>query len=200
MIKNIIFDLAGVILNLDIERDTKALNQVGLPDFMGCLAEPAIAEPMVAYLNGLKSEEDFCHELRPSCLPGITDEEMLWSMDAVLADIPASRLQMLARLKQKYNIYLLSNIYDKAWKHAVKEVEQNGFSLDQCFDRLFLSHEMQLAKPDPRIFHAVISETELIPEETIYLDDTRENIEMGNSLGFKSILVPMNRLEEVEFL
>ena len=89
MIKNIIFDLAGVILNLDIERDTKALNQVGLPDFMGCLASPAIAEPMVAYLNGLKSEEDFCRELRPSCLPGITDEEMLWSMDAVLADIPA---------------------------------------------------------------------------------------------------------------
>ena len=148
MIKNIIFDLAGVILNLDIERDTKALNQVGLPDFMGCLASPAIAEPMVAYLNGLKSEEDFCRELRPSCLPGITDEEMLWSMDAVLADIPASRLQMLARLKQEYNIYLLSNIYDKAWKHAVKEVEQNGFSLDQCFDGLFLSHEMLMPFPN----------------------------------------------------
>lgn len=197
MIKNIIFDLAGVVLNLDIERDTEALNAVGLPDFVGCLNDPAIATPMVAYLNGLKSREDFCREMRPVCRPGVTDAELLWSMDAVLADIPAARLDHIVELRKTHKVYLLSNIYDSAWQHAVKQVEQAGFTLDECFDHLFLSHEMQLAKPDPRIFQAVIDHTGLLPEETLYFDDTKSNIEMGNSLGFRSVLVPMNRVEEV---
>ena len=195
--KAIIFDLAGVILNLNLERDTRALNDVGLPDFAGCLADDAIRIPMLAYLNGLSDVETFCHDLRPKCRPDVTDAEMLWAMDAVLDDIPRSRIDMLLSLRKNYRVFLLSNIYDAAWKHAVKEIEHHGVSVSDCFDYTFLSHEMQLAKPDPKIFQAVIDATGINPEETYYFDDTKENIDMGAKLGFHSILVPMNQLESV---
>ena len=197
MTRNIIFDLAGVLLNLDIRRDTEALAHIGLPDFANCLSNPSIAIPMTAYLNGLKGKDDFCRDLRPCCRQGVTDGEILWAMDAVLADIPASRIEMLLSLRKKYKVFLLSNIYDRAWEHSVKEITSKGFHVNQCFDRLFLSHEMRLAKPDPLIFHAVVNDTGINPNETLYLDDTEENVETGRTLGFQSILVPMNNLEQI---
>ena len=152
---------------------------------------------MLAYLNGLSDVETFCYDLRPKCRPDVTDAEMLWAMDAVLDDIPRSRIEMLLSLRKNYRVYLLSNIYDAAWKHAVMEIERHGVSVSDCFDYTFLSHEMQLAKPDPKIFQAVIDATGINPEETYYFDDTKENIDMGAKFGFRSIIVPMNQLESV---
>ena len=195
--KNIIFDLAGVLMNLNIKRDTEALNAAGLPDFAGCLANEAIRIPCLAYLNGLMPKAEFFTAIRPVCKTGVTDDEIDWAMNAVLDDIPLSRLQMLVRLRKTHNVYLLSNIYDDAWQHAVREIESKGYTTDECFDHLFLSHEMQLAKPDTRIFQAVIDTVSLKPEETIYYDDSKENIEAARQMGFTSVLVPMNKLEEV---
>lgn len=197
MIKNIIFDLAGVILNLNIERDTAALNAAGLPDFAGCLANEAIRTPCLAYLNGLMPKKDFFEAIRPLCKEGVTDEEINWAMNAVLDDIPESRLKMLTELRKTYKVYLLSNIYDDAWNHAMREIERQGFTTEECFDHLFLSHEMQLAKPDPRIFQAVMETTGCKAEETVFFDDSRENIESAKQLGFHAFLVPMNELESI---
>lgn len=197
MIKNIILDLAGVVLNLNLERDTKALNDVGLPVFSECVKRPEIARPMLAYLNGLMEENDFVMEITPVCSEGVTREAILYAMDAVLDDIPHDRLQMIAQLRKQYRIILLSNIYETAWQHAVKEMQKSGYEPNDCFDDVFLSYEMQLAKPDPRIFLKVIETTGIVPEETLYFDDSRENIESGNALGLHSVLVPMNELENV---
>lgn len=197
MIKNIIFDLAGVVMNLNIERDTQALNAAGFPDFVGCLADEAIRTPMLAYLNGLMPKREFFDAIRPMCKPGVTDDEINWAMNAVCDDIPESRLQKLIELRKHYRVFLLSNIYDDAWAHAVHEIESKGHTLDECFDRLFLSHEMQLAKPDPAIFNEVCRQTGIKPEETLFFDDSRENIESASKLGFNAHLVPMNEVESL---
>lgn len=195
MIKNIIFDLAGVVLNLNLERDTAALVAAGLPDYVTCLQNPALKKVLEGFLNGLTSQEVFLRDIRPFCKPGVTEEEILWAMNAVLDDIPRARIERIIALKKRYKVYLLSNIYDTAWEHAVRQIEKSGYQVSDLFHETFLSYEMQLAKPDPRIFQEVIRATGLIPQETVYYDDTRENIEVGNSLGFHSVLVPMNRLE-----
>ena len=208
---NYIFDLAGVIINLDLERDTKALNYIGLPDFEGCIRQPEIAVPTLSYLNGLMSEQDYCDTIRPLCREGITDEDILWAMDDVLDTIPKSRIQMLLELRKHHRVYLLSNIYDRGWKIAQKAFRKHGVEPEDCFDafrkhgvepedcfdQLFLSHELQLAKPDPRIFQAVINATGITPEDTLFFDDSRSNIETAKSLGFQAHLAPMNNLEEV---
>lgn len=197
MIKNIIFDLAGVVMNLNIERDTAALNAAGFPDFVGCLADEAIRIPMLAYLNGLMPKHAFFDAIRPMCKPGVTDDEINWAMNAVCDDIPESRIKMLIDLRRHYRIFLLSNIYDDAWAHATREVESKGYTLSECFDQLFLSHKMQLAKPDAAIFNEVCRQAEIVPDETLFFDDSRENIEAACKLGFHAHLVPMNQVEHV---
>ncbi len=195
MIRNIIFDLAGVLLNLNIERDTEALLSVGLPDYEGCIAHPEIVGPISLYLNGLTGKDTFLQDIRPFCRPDATDTEILDSMDAVLDDIPASRLSALVELRKRYQVFLLSNLYDTAWVHTQKQFMKAGFSDEQCFDQIFLSYKMQLAKPDPRIFHEVFDTTGIKAEETLYFDDTRDNIASGKRLGLQTCLVPMNELE-----
>ena len=195
--KNYIFDLAGVIINLDLERDTKALNYIGLPDFEGCIQQPEIAVPTLSYLNGLMSEQDYCDTIRPLCREGISDEDILWAMDDVLDIIPESRIQMLLELRKRHKVYLLSNIYDRGWQIASNAFRKHGVEPEDCFDQLFLSHEMQLAKPDPRIFQAVIDATGISPEETLFFDDSRSNIATAKSMGFQAHLAPMNKLEDV---
>lgn len=193
-----LFDLAGVIINLDLETDTRELHFVGLPDFSECLKRPEIYEPMLSYLNGLSSEEAFLKAIHPVCRPDATDEEILWSMDAVLGDIPPTRLQFCRRLRSEgHKVYLLSNIYDRGWRRATEAFRRAGFEPEECFDKLFLSHEMQLAKPDLRIFQAVIDATGLCPGKTHYYDDTLENITAAQSMGFLGHHVPMNKLEEI---
>lgn len=196
MIHNIIFDLAGVVMNLNLERDTKALNDAGLPDFNGCLADEAIRTPCLAYLNGLMPKGEFFDAIRPLCKAGVTDDEIDWAMNAVLDDIPLSRIRMIRELRKNYRIFLLTNIYVDAWEHAKGEIERKGFTLDECFDRLFLSYEMQLAKPDARIFQAVLDATGAKAEETAFFDDSRENIESAKRMGFDAHLVPMNNVEK----
>lgn len=197
MIKNIIFDLAGVVMNLNLQRDTEALIGVGLPDFEGCLAREEIFRPILDYVNGLISADEFLGKIRSQCSADATDQQILYAMDAVLDDIPKQRLERIIAMRKHYRVFLLSNIYDVAWRHAVGEIEKAGYSVEDCFERVFLSYEMSLAKPDPRIFQAVIDATGIVPEETLYYDDSRSNIEAGNKMGFHSVLVPMNQLDDI---
>ena len=195
MIRNILFDLAGVLLNLNIERDTEALLSVGLPDFDGCIERREIAKPISRYLYGLIDKPTFLKAIRPFCFPEATDAEILASMDAVLDDIPPSRLATLVELRKRYKVYLLSNLYDTAWDYTQDQIRKAGYTVEQCFDQVFLSYEMQLAKPDPQIYKEVMKATGIKPEETLYFDDSRDNIESARQLGFQACLVPMNKLE-----
>lgn len=194
---NYLFDLAGVIINLDLERDTKALNFIGLPDFEGCLKQPEIAVPTLAYLNGLMPEQQYCDTIRPLCRVGVTDEEILWAMDDVLDTIPESRIKMLLELRKHHKVYLLSNIYDRGWSIATNAFRKHNVEPEDCFDQLFLSHEMGVAKPDSRFFQAVIDATGINPTESNFFDDSRSNIAAAAALGFNAHLVPMNKLEVV---
>ncbi len=198
MINNIIFDLAGVLLNLNIERDTEALLSVGLPDFEGCIANRKIRGPISLYLNGLTDKPTFLKAIRPFCFPEATDDEILASMDAVLDDLPASRLAALVELRKHYKVYLLSNLYDTAWDYTQELIQRGGYSVEQCFDEAFISYQLQLAKPNPLIYQKVFEATGIKPEETIYFDDTHDNIEAARKLGVVSCLVPMNEIESCE--
>ena len=195
MIQTLIFDLGGVLVNYDLEADVRALASVGLPDYFQWKHHPelmAIAHP---YLNGLMPESEFLTQLRPFCSPGVTDEQMLWSMMAVMADLPASRLDTLLALRQRYRILLLSNINERTWRYCERQFLQAGHAPLECFDRLFLSFEMGLAKPDPAIYERVLQESGAEASSTLFLDDTRANVEAARAIGIDSWLVEMNHPE-----
>lgn len=196
-VRTILFDLAGVLFNLDLEADTRALHAVGLPDFDECLRRPEICRPALDYLNGLMPEAEFLPLIRPYCTPGATDEQILWAMDAVLSDFPVSRMAMLTELRRHYRVILLSNLNERDWRLTLRLIEAAGYTPEQLFDRTFISYQMNLAKPSPLIYQEVIRLTGIRPEETLYLDDTPSNIEAARRLGFRAELIPMNRLEDL---
>lgn len=194
--KTIILDLVGVVVNINLERDDKALRAIGLPDFHSCMHNDSLRPILLEYLNGLTTEETFCKLICPYCQPGTPDEDILQAMDEHLDTIPEARLRMIAGLKDRYNVCLLTNIYRRAWDIIVGRMAVMGFSPDDCFHRLFLSYEMQMAKPDHAIYEAVMSEMGSKPHDTIFIDDTLQNVLAAKELGIKAIHIEMNTLDE----
>lgn len=193
--KNLIFDLGGVIVNYDLEADTRSLHAVGLPTYSECCEHPELSSIMNNYLNGLTPWDDFRIQIRPYCIPTVTDEMILSAMDDVMGEIPIERLKQLIELRKTHRVYLLSNICQYTWERTVRKIQALGFEPSDLFDQLFLSFEMQLAKPDPRIYQSVIEATGIIPQETLFLDDTQINIDAARRLGIDGEVVEMNRLK-----
>ena len=196
MLRNLLFDLAGVVMNLNIERDTEALSAAGFPCFEECCRNPLIRKPMLTFLNGLCSEQEFFSNIRGVCRESVSDDELRWAMNAVLDDIPRERIERIIALRKHYRTYLLTNIYTDAWQHALNEVEGKGYRMEDIFDRVFLSYELKLAKPDVRIFQHVIDVTGIKPEETLFFDDNKDNTTSAQAMGFNTCLVPCNKLED----
>lgn len=182
-------------MNLNLDRDTKSLNAAGLPDWKGCLANVPLRDVLLEYLNGLMPWEDFIPAIKPFCKENVTEEELYNAMNDVLDDVPKERVEWILSLKEKYNVYLLSNICKESWVICKERFEASGHTLEECFDKVFLSYEMQLAKPDERIYSEVEKETGLVPIETLYYDDTTENIEAALHRGYRCTHVIMNQLE-----
>lgn len=195
--KNIIFDLGGVIVNYDIEADTRALHAAGLPTYAECCDHPEISKIMNDFLNGLTPWEEYRTQIRPYCVPNITDEMILSAMDDVMGEIPVNRLEWILELRKTHRVYLLSNICEYTWLRIVRKLQQLGYTPELLFDQVFLSYEIQLAKPDVRIYQQVIDETKIIPEETLFLEDTQANLDSAATLGIQGIKVEMNGLEKI---
>lgn len=197
MIRNLIFDLGGVILNYDVEADTRALAQAGLPEYASWDQYPELGKVANLYLNGLISDEEFCTRIDPFCAEGTSDGVKSNSMQAVLADIPRERLETIMSLRGRYRIFLLSNINHLSWEYALTQFGKAGVDPSDCFDGLFLSYELGLAKPDARIFRHVLETTGSLAGETLFLDDSSDNIRAAQELGIEAFKVPMNSPEEI---
>lgn len=195
--KNIIFDLGGVIVNYDLEADTRALHAAGLPTYSECCDHPEINKIMNDFLNGLTPWEEYKVQIQPYCIPNISDEVLLAAMDDVMGEIPVNRLEQIIELRKSHRVYLLSNICEYTWKRIVVKLQRLGYAPEDLFDQIFLSYEMQLAKPDTHIYQAVIEATGIVPEETIFIEDTQANLDAAKTLGIQGIKVAMNRLEDI---
>ena len=194
--KNIIFDLCGVVVNYDLEADKRALNAAGLPTYSECCNRPELCAVMSSFLNGLTPLEVFLPQIRPFCTPGVTDDVILRAMDDVIGDIPAERLQHITELRRTHRLLLLSNICSYSWGGIVRKLKRLGYDPSDLFDDVFLSYRMQLAKPDPAIYEAVIRQSGINPRETIFFDDTNKNLKAARPFGIDGTLVTMNRLED----
>jgi putative hydrolase of the HAD superfamily len=111
--------------------------------------------------------------------------------NAMLVGIPYNKLQLLDRLKTKYNVFLLSNT-NNIHVHYINSTllpRVNCNSLDDFFHRSFYSHQMKKRKPDAEIFEQVLVEEKLIPQETLFLDDNQHNVDSAEKLGIKTVHV-----------
>ncbi len=197
-IKNIIFDLGGVILNIDYKRPQEEFRKLGVKEVEKLYSKQNQVELFDLLETGKISEKEFVQKIKESSDLEISDSEIIAAWNSILLEFPLRRLQILQQLQLHYNIYLLSNtneIHEKAFNEMLKV--QCGYpSLALFFDRVYLSHRVGLRKPDPKIFELVLSENNLKKEETLFIDDSIQHIESASQLGIKTIHLKDNMTME----
>ena len=190
MIKNIIFDFGDVFINLDKEATYRELYRLGVEE---------ISEKMIQvyydYEKGLISTDDFVDYFHNEF--AIEKEDLVKAWNAILLDFPLERLVFLKELaaSNKYRLFLLSNTNDMHISWIQKDWGMDLYNeFKNCFEQFYLSHEIQMRKPNTDIYEFVLEENNLVPSETIFIDDTLENTETAEKFGIKTWTI--NRVEE----
>ncbi|HYQ57692.1 MAG TPA: HAD family phosphatase [Draconibacterium sp.] len=188
-IKNIIFDLGRVILNLDFGASIKAFQQLGsdgeLMDHKNAYADPVFYNLEV----GIISPQDFRNRVRKLLNnPTVTDKQIDDAWYAMILDIPAQRVKTLQQLGKHYNIYLFSNSNQihierlHSWFKA-----EYGIAFPSLFKAVYYSHEINDRKPEVSSFEKVISLSGIDPKETLFVDDLEKNIRGAEKTGLQTL-------------
>ncbi|MCX6237888.1 MAG: HAD family phosphatase [Bacteroidia bacterium] len=185
-IRNIIFDLGGVILNIDPQLTVDAFHNLGWNDFYEGDNQSLNKELFYNLEKGNSSPEAFHDNVRKMINKHISDKEIDMAWTAMIIDIPADRVRYLEELKKSYKLYLLSNTNEIHRLKFHRNFEADfGYTFYDLFERNFYSHEMKMRKPNPQIYLQAIKEANIVPEETLFIDDMEENIEAAKSTGMK---------------
>ncbi|NOT11771.1 MAG: HAD family phosphatase [Methylococcaceae bacterium] len=167
------YDAFANLLHLDPEQITQTYHQ--RPEF-------------VAYEKGELSDSEFRSALRDIFCTSATDEELDFCWNAMLVDIPLKRIELLEQLRGRYRLYLLSNTNGIHAEYFNQIVNRNTrySELDALFDQAFYSHCIKMRKPDLEIYEYVLSQNNLIAEETLFIDDNLINLEAAERLGIRT--------------
>lgn len=191
MIKNIIFDLGGVVINLQKEFAVRALTNLGASDAETFLGEYSQKGPFLQLETGEISSSEFFDLLLSKCKPGTTCTQLRDAFEEFLEEIPSERLIWIEKLRDKgYKLFVLSNTNPIMFNHWInREFKKAGRSINDYFDGIVTSFQEGVCKPDPLIFQKLIDRYSLNPEETIMLDDSDKNILSAKSVGLNAVRI-----------
>lgn len=180
MINTLVFDFGDVFLNLDKSATRRALEKFGISDF-----SPEMKLKNEAYEMGLIPTKDFISYYTEK-FPLLSEEEFIIAWNSILLDFPIHKLNFLKRLAEEhiFELILLSNTNELhiAW---VEEHVPFFNDFKACFHAFYLSHEIEMRKPNKDIYEFVLRNHERVPEQVLFIDDTFENTEAAKSLGIQ---------------
>ena len=183
-IKNIVFDLGGVLVDLDFKAAINGLQQTGFANVKEQLMAFDQGGIFQKFELGEMTAEEFRTAIRENSTVTLTDEEIDALWNAMLLEIPREKLELILDLRGKYMVYLLSNTNSIHWDYVCKNAfNYRGFRVNDYFEETFLSYEMHLAKPNKAIFEKVLHDANLLPEETLFIDDSEANCKAAEEVG-----------------
>ena len=187
-IKNIIFDLGIVLLDLDFEKAKSKFEKLGMKDMDRYYSIFDANSFFHNFETGKISEEDFIHELKHHLPNGVSNKDIYEAWNAIIAGFPTYKIDILKNLYQKYRIFLMSNTnMIHARKYEAQFQKQAGISIHEIFEKVYYSHDMGLRKPDAKIFEIILKNHQLKAEETLFIDDIEANLVPARSLRIHTI-------------
>lgn len=191
-VKNLVFDLGGVILDLSVDHTLEYFSRLSkMPKER--VQEIYISTPgFLQYEKGEIDDRAFRNFVRETFSTTAEDAVIDDCWNAMLRGIPSVKLDLLIRLQGEFRVFLLSNTNAIHLEHINEFMlpkDRQMKSLDGYFHKAYYSHRMGKRKPDAEIFEQVLEENNLIPEQTLFLDDYDINIEGAKSLGIKTVHV-----------
>jgi len=186
--KNIIFDLGGVILNIDYNLSVEAFKKLGLNNFAEHFSQAQQKQLFDLYEKGQISSNDFRAEIKKELGNNVTYQQIDEAWNALLQDLPQERLHVLEKLKNTHRTFLLSNT-NEIHINEFEKYLSNSFNLPDLsnhFEKLYLSYKVEMRKPDAEIFELVLEENKLNPSETLFIDDSIQHIESAQKIGIQT--------------
>ena len=192
-IKNIIFDLGGVILNLNYQATTDAFKKLGVKNFQQLYSQKQQTELFNNFEKGLINSEKFILQLQKTT--ALKEKQIINAWNAMLLDLPKKRLDFILSLKSNYNTYLLSNTNEIHIEYFESQLSKNNqlALFKKCFSKIYYSSRIGDRKPNESCFDKVIKENNLIPKETLFIDDSIQHIRSANKIGIKTYLMEQNK-------
>ncbi len=187
-IKNIIFDYGGVIINIDFSLTITAFKKLGFLNVEDCIFKSKGSDLLLKMEKGEISDNDFRNDIRKIANLKLTDQQIDFAWNALLLDMPKERIKLLEKLKTKYKIFLLSNSNSIHYNKYLKDLQNDfGYSdFNKLFDKAWFSFQIKMVKPDLEIFKYVLSTSSILPNETLFIDDSITNIETAKETGIKT--------------
>ncbi|AHM63234.1 haloacid dehalogenase-like hydrolase [Flammeovirgaceae bacterium 311] len=195
-IQNIIFDLGGVVIHLDMPRTFTAFAQMG--NFAPEQAEALFhKDPLfLSYERGAVTPQEFLLGLRHLMGKPLSDEELITAWNAMLLHFPPENIELLRSLKAsgKYKLFMLSNTNIIHIEEVHRRLEQLCGEKDfsSLFDKVYYSQDIGARKPDPEAFQVILDEWNLKPEETLFIDDNKNNLLGAERLGIQTLHFEQN--------
>lgn len=188
-VKNIIFDLGGVILDIDIQKTAEAFREMGIPSFSEMFTQHYSNNLFVQLETGAISPEAFYEAFRNETGMSLADDAIKDAWNALLLDFRKPSLEWLDSIKDKYQIFLFSNtnqIHHDAF--IEKYQQQTGKSdFDAYFRKAYYSQQIGMRKPDLAPFLHILQEQNLVAAETLFIDDTIKNIIAAQQAGMQTV-------------
>lgn len=201
-IKNIIFDLGGIFINIDYLKTENAFITLGVTNFNDLYNQQKSSSLFEDLETGKITPPQFCNALKNLTQLPLSNEQIFTAWNAMLGHFQKEKLIWLQTLKSQYNLYLFSNtnqIHFEAF-NAILETDTGFSNLDSFFIKSYYSHQMKLRKPYPSSFSFILKEQKLIANETLFFDDTEVNIQGALKAGIQAILVnPTENIQHHSF-
>ena len=186
--KALIFDMGGVLVDLDMDACRNAFKYDLGFDEIEQILDPCHQKGVIGDLEeGRITGDEFRDYVIAGSRPGVTYEDVNQAFYKILVGIAPYKIDMLRKLSQKYDIYMLSNNNEVAIKRSREMFEEGGFSMDSDFKKCYLSYQMKMLKPSEGFYKAVISDIGLPASEMVFVDDSQRNVDAAVAAGLPAI-------------
>jgi len=181
----IIFDLGGVLLNIDFGVTQKAFENLGFEDVKANFGMYNQVEFFDKLDKGLIDEVEFCNEVRKNIKTEISNHQIIDAWNSMIFDIPQQRIELLKELRKNYKVFLLSNTNSIHYKYYTAEIQKLGVeSYESLFDEAYFSFKHSMRKPELDFFKKVVEDHKLVYNNTLFIDDTITHTMNAASMGF----------------
>jgi putative hydrolase of the HAD superfamily len=188
--KAVLLDFGNVIININPELTIEAFSEISGNSVERIRQKITNSQLFRRYESGMFDDDEFREIVRQTIGYPFSDQEIDWAWNRLLLDVPNKRVELLLELKGRYPLYLLSNT-NNIHINASNQIFQSRHgisSIEILFDKLFLSYEMGLWKPDEEIYLKVLEEIGMPATDVLFIDDNELNIQSAKEIGFQTIL------------
>lgn len=187
-IENVIFDLGGVLLDIDFKQTALAFEKIGIADFNKLFSSIKPNPIYYDFEKGLVHPDDFRKLIKQEIKLNVSDQDFDFAWNALLGNYTDERLKIALELKKTHRTFLLSNTnIIHCWNYTENlKTNHNIEKLDHLFEKAYFSFDVKMRKPDAEIYEFVLQDSKLKAEKTLFIDDFIENIEAAKKLGIKT--------------